>query len=258
MVLQAASIIFNDSASQFNKDLTDFLHRNLETAIRRGGLSFQFKIAKPADLAELRQTGIKRLPAMLINSKPFVGVPNIIAEIRSRVKNAKNAAPEKSEDEIVREFQMASLGNITKDAEGRFQIHDEPETDESTSLMSDFNREIQRRGATAGHGSKDNDENDDPQPRMIRPPPPNPSRATDRETGDGDSDDEDVAPRPKRRSPPLRAPLIKQPQRADNLDNPAMADAFESLKAIGRNATKEDAQDDDMMKTLLSRIGGDS
>ncbi len=254
MVLQAASVVFNDSASQFNKDLTDFLKRNLETAIRKGGLSFQFKIAKPADLAGLRQMGVKRLPTMLINNKPFVGVPNIIAEIRARVKNSRNVAPEKSEDEIVREFQMAALGNITKDADGRFQIHDEPEKDESESLMSAFNREIQRRGAAAGHGEGD-DNDDDQQSRMRRPPPPQPSRTTDRDMG-GDDDDDDDDDRSRRRQPRPRAPPPRQPRqpRADNLDNPAMADAFESLRAIGRNATKEDVQDDQMMAALLDRI----
>lgn len=254
MVLQAASIVFNDSASQFNKDLTDFLKRNLETAIRKGGLSFQFKITKPADLAGLRQMGVKRLPAMLINNKPFVGVPDIIAEIRARVKNSRNVAPEKSEDEIVREFQMAALGNITKDAEGRLQVHDEPEKDESESLMSAFNREIQRRGATAGHGGGGDNDDDDPQPRMRRPPPPQPSRTTDRDMGGDDDDDDDDQPRRRPQRP--RAPPPRQQPRADNLDNPAMADAFESLRAIGRNATKEDAQDDQMMAALLDRMGG--
>lgn len=254
MVLQAASIVFNDSASQFNKDLTDFLKRNLETAIRKGGLSFQFKIAKPADLAGLRQMGVKRLPAMLINNKPFVGVPDIIAEIRVRVKNSRNVAPEKSEDEIVREFQMAALGNITKDVKGRLQVHDEPENDESESLMAAFNREIQRRGTTAGHGGGGDNDDDDPQPRMRRPPPPQPSRTTDRDMGGDDDDDDDDQPR--RRQQRHRVPPPRQQPRADNLDNPTMADAFESLRAIGRNATKEDAQDDQMMAALLDRMGG--
>lgn len=253
MVLQAASIVFNDSASQFNKDLTDFLKRNLETAIRNGGLSFQFKITKPADLAGLRQMGIKRLPAMIINNKPFVGVPNIIAEIRSRVKNSKNIAPEKSEEEIVREYQIAALGNITKDNEGRLQVHDEPETDENDNLMSAFNREIQRRGATAGHNKDDQDDGDNPQPRMQRPPPPQPARTTDRDMGNDDDDDD---------GPPIRLPqrhqVPPQQQRVDNLNNPAMADAFESLKSISRNATKEDAQDDQMMAALLDRMSGEN
>lgn len=250
MVLQAASIVFNDSASQFNKDLTDFLARNLETAIRKGGITFQFKIAKPADLAGLRQMGVKRLPAMLINNKPYVGVPDIIAEIRSRVKNSRQTAPEKSEEEVIRDYQMAALGNITKDAEGRLQVHDEPEKDETEDLMASFNREIQRRGAAIGHGG--GGEDDDEQPRARRPPPPNPSRTTDRDMGGDDDDDEEPRQPPARRPAPPR-----QRPRDDNIDNPAMDDAFESLRAIGRNATKEDAQDDQMMAALLGRMGGD-
>ncbi len=252
MVLQSASIVFSDSASQFNKDLTDFLQRNLETAIRKGGLSFQFKITKPSDLPGLRQMGVKRLPAMIINNKPYIGVPDIIAEIRSRVKNSRQSAPEKSEEEIIREFQMAALGNITKDAEGRLQVHDEPEKDETEGLMSAFNREIARRGATIGHSANpDGDDDDEPGPRMRRPPPPAPARNTDREHDDDDDDDE-----PRRRPPQRRAPPPRQQPRADNLDNPGMADAFDSLKAISRNATADDAKDDEMMAALLGRMGG--
>ncbi len=248
MVLQSASIVFNDSASQFNKDLTDFLSRNLETAIRKGGITFQFKIAKPADLAGLRQLGVKRLPAMLINNKPYVGVPDIIAEIRSRVKNSRQTAPEKSEDEVIRDYQMQALGNITTDKEGKFQIHDEPEKDDTEDLMSAFNREIQRRGAAAGHSSGGNND-DDEHPRVRRPPPGQPSRTTDRDMGGDDDDDDSPARQPAKRAPPPR-----QQPRADNIDNPDMSDAFESLKSIGRNATKEDAQDDQMMAALLGRM----
>ncbi len=250
MALQAATLVFNDSASQFNKDLYDFLKRNLETAIRKGGLSFQFKIAKPSDLANLRQMNVKRLPAMLINNKPFVGVPNIIAEIRARVKNSRNLVPEKSDDEIVREFQIASLGNITKDAEGRLQVHDEPEQDESAALTAAFNREIQRRGATAGHGFADTE----PGPRMTRPPPPNPSRTTDRDMGDDDYGVQN--PPENNRQRQAQRPSRQEP-RQDNLDNPDMADAFESLRSIGRNTSAEDAKDDEMMAALLGRMGGD-
>ncbi len=246
MVLQSASIVFNDSASQFNKDLTDFLNRNLETAIRKGGITFQFKIAKPADLAGLRQMGVKRLPAMLINNKPFVGVPDIIAEIRARVKNSRQTAPEKSEDEVIRDYQMQALGNVTTDKDGKFQIHDEPEKDDKEDLMAAFNREIQRRGATAGHNNR---EDDDEQPVMRRPPPKQPSRTTERDMGNDDDEDEMMA-----HQQPRRPPARPQP-RADNIDNPSMTDAFESLKAIGRNATGEDMQDDQMMAALLDRMG---
>jgi hypothetical protein len=240
MVLQSASIIFNDSASQFNKDLTEFLRRNLETAIRKGQLSFQFKIAKPADLTGLRQMGVKRLPAMIINNRPFVGVPEIIAEIRSRVKNSKQIAPEKSEEEIIRDYQMAALGNVTKDEKGIFQIHDEEERDESKDLLGAFNREIQRRGGAAGHSQDTMND----MPRMT-----NPSRNVDREFDDAD----DYQPRQRNTyQTPERAP-----PRNDNLDNPHMADAMQSLRNISRNATGEDVTDDQMMAALLNRISGE-
>lgn len=248
MVLQSASVVFNDSASQFNKDLTDFFKRNLEVAIRRGGLAFQFKIAKPADLPGLRQMGVKRLPAMIINNRPFVGVPDIIAEIRSRVKNSNKVAAEKSEEEIIRDYQMSALGNITKDAEGKFQIHDEPEKEEGDDLMAAFNREAARRSASNGGGNDDDDAG--PQNRRGQQPR-QPSRDTDREHDDEDYND----PPPPRRQPAGRG--RQQAPRADNLDNPQMADAFESLKNISKNATADDAQDDQMMAALLGRMGTD-
>ena len=246
MVLQSASIVFNDSASQFNKDLTDFLGRNLEIAIRRGGLSFQFKIAKPADLSELRQMGVKKLPAMIINSKSYIGVPDIIAEIRSRVKNSKQVAPTKSEEEIINEYQMGELwGNATKDADGKIQLNDTPDEDDSDSLMANVNKEMARRGPSMGYTANE----DDDKQRMRRPPaPPKPSRAAEQ-----DMDEDEPTPRPKTKNKPR--PLQQRP---DNIDNPGMADAFASLNNIrSRNATSEDARDDEMMAALLGRLGGE-
>jgi hypothetical protein len=248
MVLQSASIVFNDTSSQYNKDLTDFLNRNLETAIRKGGLSFQFKIAKATDLAELRQMGVKKLPAMIINSKSFIGVPDIISEIRSRVKNSKHMAPVKSEEEVINDYQMSELwGNATKDANG-IQIHDTPDEEETESLMAAVNKEMQRRGPSMGYTQNEEDEED--KQRMRRPAPPKPSRVSE-------NDMEDNEPAPPRR-PVQTNNRPTTPQRPDNIDNPAMADAFESLNNIRtRNATSEDARDDEMMAALLGRISGE-
>lgn len=240
MVLQSASIVFNDSASQFNKDLTDFLKRNTETAIRKGGLTFHYKIAKPSDLAGLRRKGVKRLPAMMIGKNYYIGVPDIIGEIRKRVRNSNHEEPIKTEDEIVREYQMNALGNVKKDADGKFVINDEPEKDDNESLMAAFNRELQRRGAAAGHGGNDDEED----ARRVRPQKP--ARNVEH---DDDYEEEEERPRPRRQ--PQR-PL----QRADNLENPGMADAMESLNRIRRHATGDDAQDDAMMEALLGRMGG--
>jgi hypothetical protein len=143
---------------------------------------------------------------------------------------------------------MAALGNVTKDAEGRFQIQDDPEKDESDELKAAFNREIARRGASIGHGGDQDDNNT----RMHRPPPTNPSRDTD-----FDYDDDDHQPQPAYQPAQQRTRAPPRPNpRADNLDNPAMADAYESLRNISRNATGEDAKDDEMMASLLDRMGG--
>lgn len=239
MVLQSATIIFNDSSSRLNRDLVDYLKRNLQAVIRKGSLVFQYKIVKPSDFDGLRRMGVKTLPAMIINNRPYIGVPNIIAEIRRRSKNNPITVQEKTDDETVRDFQMASLGDVKKDADGKFVLPAEQETDESKSLMDAFQREVQRRGAAAGHVNPDYGET------------MNHATRTPRNT----EQDLDDHPQDNRRNTAYNtnpAPMY----RPDNIDNPQMADALASLNAIGRNATDQDRQDDTMMAALLARMGG--
>ena len=228
MSLQAASIIFADSASRFNKDLTDYLKRNIETAIRRGGLSFIFKIARPTDLSNLRQKGVKRFPAMLINDEPYVGVPAIIQEIQKRIRTNKTVALDKTADEEIRDYHTQILGNIVKNAEGKLEVKDRDDDDDketmSAQLQAKFNKEIQKRGNSIGHGETQNNQ---------------PSRQATRDTEETNYN--------------VRS---NQRPRANNvnIDDP-MADAKESLRRISKNATGEDAQDDALMGTLLARMG---
>lgn len=245
MVLQLVTMYFNDSASQFNKDLTDFLKRNLETAIRKGSMSFDFKIVKTSDLAGLRNMGIRHLPAMVIGDTPYETVPKIIEEIRRRITTSKVSAIPKSEEEIVRDYQMNALGHITKDSDGKIKIEGGEEDDsgdsESSSLMDAFNAEISRRGKAIGHDSGGG----------YRPMTQTPKGAARNTEQDYDDDE----PPPRRKAQGRPAPT--QAQRQDNIDNPDMADAFTSLKNISKNATGEDAQDDAMMSALLARMGSD-
>jgi hypothetical protein len=241
MVLQSASIIFNDTCSRFNKDLVDYLRRNIETAIRKGGVTFQFKIAQTADLAGLRRRGIKALPAMIIGNQNFVGVPDIVAELRKRVKNSSGEVATKTDEEIINDYQMQSLydNNVKKNSDGKFDVTNEPDKDESEELKAALNREIRRRGASAGHGEEEDDE-----PKQTRAR--NPSRNTAR---DDEFEMEDDAP------PPRRRPANQQ--RPDNLEEDKMDEARQSLRRIGKNATGDDVQDDTMMQALLDRMGGD-
>jgi len=246
--MQVAKIIFNDTASQFNKDLTDFLRRNLETAIRRGQMTFHFKIAKTSDIAELRNMGIKRLPAMLINNRHFIGVPDIIGEIRNRVKNSKAEAPTKTDEEVIREFQIASLGNVTKDEEGHFKIVDDPEADENEDMMAKYNREIERRNLTGFGEAPARRGRNTTQGRNTAP-----SRNTVYEHDD--SDDDEPKPRKQRSAQRSTQRQQAQPARLDNVDIEGMEEPMESLKNISRNSRGDDARDDQMMAALLAKMG---
>lgn len=249
MTLTVATIYFNDTASKFNKDLTEFLRRNIEKSIRQGRLSYSFKITQTNELADLRRKGIKRLPAMVVGNTTCIGVPEIIEEIHKRVKNSRAPAQPKTEDEIVREYQLAALGNVTKDADGKLVVNDN-ESDEvaEDDLKGRALAEMQRRGLSqSGAG------NGEPADRMRPKPQP---KAPDR-TADRDDDFED------RRPPPIThgntgyaQPRNQQRPRDDNLDNPGMQDAYASLNRVGRNATAEDRKDDELMANLLSKIGG--
>ena len=249
MPLATATIYFNDTASTFNRDLVDFLKRNIEKSIRQGRLTFGFKITQTSELAELRRMGIKRLPAMVIGKLNYIGVPDIIAEIRKRVETSKVSATPKSEDEVVRDFQMASLGEIRKDADGKLVVADHDDEDMGKDdFLHKAQMEMQRRGLTqAGKG--------DPADRLKPTPPPRP---TDR-TADRDDDYENRKERqtPRNNNAGYTAPINQPRPRADNLDNPQMGDAFAALNRVGRNATAEDRKDDELMANLLAKIGGE-
>jgi hypothetical protein len=252
MTTQVAKVIFNDSASKFNRDLVDFLKRNLETAIRRGRISFSFKIAETNELPQLRKQGIKRLPAMIFNNNIFIGVPDIIAEIRRSVKNSKTVAPVKSEEEIIRDFQMGVMGPVSKDAEGKLVIHDADTDDLKTEdIQAKVHAEIARRGIAVDPAKAGTN----PVRKMRQHPQP---RQPDRDAERDDEDDEDDDPKPRKRTQRAQPTEIPQMPRADNLSVPAhMADAMASLQRVGRTASAEDKRDDDMMATLLAKMGGD-
>jgi hypothetical protein len=139
---------------------------------------------------------------------------------------------------------MKALGNIKTDADGNIKVEEEAdEPDDNKSLMEAYQREVQRRGLANG--------GDDPNNRGRRPPQP--AKAS-RETEMDDNDDP-PAPQPTQRRNNPAAAARRIEERGDNLENPHMADAFASLNNIRRNATKEDAQDDQMMAALLERMG---
>jgi hypothetical protein len=148
MSLTAVELIFNDSPSKFNKELTDFLRKNLEKIVLRGQIKIIFKIVEPGDIEKLRKREITRLPAMNIpgSRTPIMGVPDIVEYFRQKVKNSRNVAPPKTEEEVLSEY-MNSEMRASKDSDGKLITpNDQEDTDQSGSeLQSLALKEIERR-----------------------------------------------------------------------------------------------------------------
>jgi len=234
MVLRLAELVFNNTPSKFNKDLTEFLKRNIETIIFRGQLKFKFKIAGPGDLSTLRNKGITRLPAMIVEDKHFISVPTIINELRRRVKSSKTTATPKNDEEVLDEYFKKTMGDIKKDSDGRIMAEELDQEDTEVAereLSSAMQREMDRRNG--------NEKNEPRGP--LRKPPPNPNRDAEM---DNDLDT---------RRPPTITSRPGQRPRNDNLDAPA-GDPMAALKSM-QQRTGGNNPDDDLMSALLAKMG---
>jgi hypothetical protein len=235
MVLKIAEIIFNDSSSKFNKDLTDFLKRNLEPIILKAQIKFKFTIAQKGELESLRRQGIKRLPAMIMDDKPIIGVPEIIETLRHNVKKSKSTAAPKSAEEILAEYQREALGDIPTNADGKILIKSADELDQEpgNNMDNELHSSAQefsdkRKKITDMRNKKGAD----------REPP----AKTDRKA----LNDNDIR---------NRKPSITNNTRPDNLsmdDDMFTASAMSAMRSKG-----DDSKDMDMVAQMLAKIGGD-
>jgi hypothetical protein len=236
MVVQTAELVFNDTKSRHNQDLTEFLERNLQSIITRGQVKFRFKIAKRSDLAGLRSRGIARLPAMILQGMPFTSVPAIIEELRKRVKNSKSVATPKSEVEVLDDYYRRELGNIQTDEDGKHIIPDDDnDIDDTPDFASLAANQMKRRRG----------EDVDEQPKRASRAPP---QKVDRMFSVQDDDYED------RRQPPIINPMRNEPRMDNITEEPGdPLTVLNNMKAQGANAA-----DDDMMRSLLGKMGGEA
>ena len=240
MVLQQATIYFNDSASKYNKDLTMFLNRNIEVAIRRGRMQFAFQIVSPNQIAKLREKGFKKFPTMVLDNRQFVGPELIIQEIQRRVKTSRGEAPSKTADETLDDYFKQTLGPIKQDDEKRIiiQDRDNDNADIGSQLAAAAAAEASRRGMANNRSTATYNDVKIQQPAG---PGRNPMR-----------DDIDYGEaRPTR-------PGNGGTARPDNVANPEVSDAYQSLNRIGRDASGEDQKDDLLMRALLNKMPGGS
>jgi len=233
MVLQTAELIFNDTPSRYNKDLTDFLERNMRSIIIRGNIRFKFKIATHRDIKNLQNQGINRLPVMFLLNRSIISVPSIVKALRDRVKKSKTTAAPKSEEEVLNDYFMHTLGDIKLDSDGKHILPVEDEGDNTPDLNALFNKELSRR---SGEDKKDNHSTFER--RTQRPSPPTkPDR-----NAIYDDDYEN------------RAPNNYQLHRSDNVKSFDPGDPIAALNTVTKPG--QETQDDEMMRTLLERMGG--
>lgn len=218
----SAEIIFKNSASRFNRDLTDFLERNLKTIIIKAQIKFHFKTAgTDTDISQLRARGITRLPCMIIQKQHFVNPTNIIEELGRRIRTSRAPAKKKSDDEQLDDYFREALGNITQGVDGKLKVPDDRE-DEGPDLGGMAAREMTRRKESKESHFKGKKK----------------TRGVDRNYNNANHLVEADRSRPAINS------------RADNLD---VGDPVRMLKQGSTN----DVDENGMLATLFERMGGD-
>ena len=240
MTLHIAELLFNDSSSKHNKNLTDFLERNLQTIIVNGNMRFQFTITKAKDLRKLRDSGITRLPAMVIKQQHYIGVPTIIQELHNMIKNNKQIAAPKSEDEVLQEYFSNAL-ETKLDENGKHVVPDDEEIDESNARMSRLNKEVERRNLSVR--IKDDDDKEHQQPKAVKQLSNHgkqPTRKINARPNNIDDDDANDANDINNRS--------------KNDINNSGGDAIDVLTKM---KPAHDPRDDTMMRQLLEKMGDD-
>jgi hypothetical protein len=220
MALRLAEIYTSDKPTKNNKDLFDYLNRNLETAVMNGGIKFKFCVTDQSGLNELRDKGITRLPAMRLSNKNTIGVPAIISVLRDAVKTNKKPAAPKSEEEVLSDYFKSQIGDIKKDADGKFILPEEKEESEfdPPDRTRDIQKALEQREAAGGKKKQ-----------ASREAPPKPSRAHIPDNNTKNRQD--------------------RQDRQDNVREPPIT--------VPKARGGEDAQDDIMMQQLLAKMSQD-
>ena len=233
-MLRVAEVIFNNTPSQFNKDLTDFLKRNIKPIIYRAMIKFKFVVAHEDDLPKLRNNGIKRLPIMIIDGKQYTSVPLIIDELQKRVRNSKGIAAPKTEDEILADHYKHTLGDIKHDRDGKIDTSsfNDDEEDDSEAMGNKLTEAAMKEANRRNLKSENN----------IYKQQPVKYEDTGRQYSAKASDTSRQYDR-------------RQNDRPDNVQN---KDAGDPMRALSNMKSKgEKSPDDDLMEALLAKMGSD-
>jgi hypothetical protein len=223
MGIRVVDLVLSDTASQKNKELTEYIERNLDKIINKAQIKFKFICAKPTDLPNLRSQGIKGLPALVDNKAHYIGVSNIIDQLRKLVKTSKTTATPKSEEEVLTEFFNKEL-NIKFDQEGKHVATNDDDDDEA---KIDYQAKVAREQSRRKIGSNQNPYQDPPE-EQRRP---------------SNTLFDDHPPQRRGGGPPQQQP------RADNVQQ----DPVEVVKRMSTGT-----QDDELLEMMIGKIGPDS
>ena len=237
-MLQVAEVIFNNTRSQINKDLTEFLKRNLKPIILRASVQFKFTIANKDDLPAMRDNGIKRLPVMIINNKHYTSVPMIITELQKRVKHSKTVAAPKSEAEVLSDYFKHELGDIKTDRDGKIDTSkfvDDDDDDIGSKLTDAAMKEVNRRNIKADN-------------TIYRQQPIKFEETRSNQYNGSGGVSSGVSSSGSNRS------TGRQSERNDNVQR----DAGDPMRALNSMQSRgERSPDDDLVAALLDKIGAD-
>jgi len=155
MSTRRIKVLFKDTSSRHNKELTDFLKRNLKDIIMRGCISFEFVVVRPDDVKKVMREGVNKLPALVDNHNVVVGTPLIVEFLRKAIKNSRTAARVKTSEEQIFDLQRSVVMAGCSKVDGKFQTSEDNDEDGiGKDLIDKTNREAERRRASTKKGAK--------------------------------------------------------------------------------------------------------
>ena len=104
------NLICSNKPSSLNIKLIKFLKLNLQS-LNTANLVFDFEVAHPKDADKFNERGIKEFPVLINNNTSDTGTEKIIRYLKVMVSKYNERMSNKSDEDIVDDFQKKALGN---------------------------------------------------------------------------------------------------------------------------------------------------
>ncbi len=210
-------ILFRNNNKAPNRDLIDFLDKNLTTIVK---CKYVIKptIVQEEKISDLIESGIKELPAMKFNQEICVGVNDIIDYIKRLCEKIPDKSKDENLDELVRDYMQKTL--------------DTGEDEMSEDNQDSFNKKINEFKKGTGNSNNNNQKISQPQNKgPARPKYVN---------NNGNSNNQIIS-----------KPDNTEEKALQSMENNKMDDKNEILELSKTN----NSQDDDMMAALFEKMG---